>query len=68
MFCVVVEEKASGRSLTEGEFETREEAEEKLEELKAYYNTPIVLREIFGSYDVELDYQIEEIHSDEIYG
>ena len=34
MFCVVIEEKESGRSLVEGEFETKEEAEAKLEELK----------------------------------
>lgn len=68
MYCVVIEEKASGRSLVEGEFETIEEAEAKMEELKQYYNTPIVLREIFGSYDVELEYQVEEIHEDDIYG
>ena len=68
MYCVVIEEKKSGRSLVEGEFETTEEAEAKMEELKQYYNTPIVLREIFGSYDVELDYQVEEIHEDDIYG
>ena len=68
MYCVVIEEKQSGRSLVEGEFETIEEAEAKMEELKQYYNTPIVLREIFGSYDVELDYQVEEIHEDDIYG
>lgn len=68
MYCVVIEEKQSGRSLVEGEFETVEEAEAKMEELKQYYNTPIVLREIFGSYDVELDYQVEEIHEDDIYG
>ena len=68
MFCVVIEEKESGRSLVEGEFETREEAEAKLEELKQYYDTPIVLREVFGSYDVKLDYQVEEIHDDEVYG
>ena len=68
MYCVVIEEKQSGRSLVEGEFETVEEAEAKMEELKQYYNTPIVLREVFGSYDVELDYQVEEIHDDEVYG
>ena len=68
MFCVVIEEKASGKSFVEGEFETREEAEAALEEKKAYYGTPIVLRELFGSYDAELTYEIEEIHSDEIYG
>ncbi len=68
MYCVVIEEKQSGRSLVEGEFETIEEAEAKMEELKQYYDTPIVLREIFGSYDVELDYQVEEIHEDDIYG
>lgn len=68
MYCVIIEEKQSGRSLVEGEFETVEEAEAKMEELKQYYNTPIVLREIFGSYDVELDYQVEEIHEDDIYG
>ena len=68
MYCVVIEEKASGRSLVEGEFETIEEAEAKMEELKQNYNTPIVLREIFGSYDVELEYQVEEIHEDDIYG
>ena len=68
MFCVVVEEKISGKSFVEGEFETMEEAEAKLEELKAYYNTPIVLRELFGDYDTKLEYAIEEIHADEIYG
>lgn len=68
MYCVVIEEKQSGRSLVEGEFETIEEAEAKMEELKQYYNTPIVLRELFGSYDVELGYQVEEIHEDDIYG
>lgn len=46
MFCIVIEEKASGKSMVEGEFETREEAEAVLEERKAYYNTPIVLRQL----------------------
>ena len=64
MFCIVIEEKASGKSMVEGEFETREEAEAVLEERKAYYNTPIVLRELYGSYDAVLDFQIEEIHHD----
>ena len=68
MFCIVIEEKASGQSFVEGEFETREEAEAVLEEQKEYYNTPIVLREKFGSYDAELSFDIEEIHNDEIYG
>ena len=62
MFCIVIEEKATGKSLVEGEFETKEEAEAVLEERKTYYNTPIVLREMFGSYDAELDFQVEEIH------
>ena len=48
MFCIVIEEKATGKSLVEGEFETKEEAEAVLEERKTYYNTPIVLREMFG--------------------
>ena len=64
MFCIVIEEKASGKSMVEGEFEIREEAEAVLEERKAYYNTPIVLRELYGSYDAVLDFQIEEIHHD----
>ncbi len=64
MFCIVIEEKASGKSMVEGEFETREEAEAVLEERKAYYNTPIVLRQLYGSYDAVLDFQIEEIHHD----
>ena len=64
MFCIVIEEKASGKSMVEGEFETREEAEAVLEERKAYYNTPIVLRQLYGSYDAVLDFQSEEIHHD----
>lgn len=68
MFCIVIEEKASGKSFVEGEFETREEAEAALKERQQYYNTPIVLRELYGSYDAELSFEIEEIHSDEIYG
>ena len=68
MFCIVIEEKASGQSFVEGEFATREDAELELKKLKEYYNTPIVLREKFGSYDIELEYQIEEIHDDEVYG
>lgn len=68
MFCIVIEEKASGKSFVEGEFETREEAEAVLKERQEYYNTPIVLRELYGSYDAELSFEIEEIHSDEIYG
>ena len=68
MFCIVIEEKASGKSFVEGEFETREEAEAVLKERQEYYNTPIVRRELYGSYDAELSFEIEEIHSDEIYG
>ena len=68
MFCIVIEEKASGKSFVEGEFETREEAEAVLKERQEYYDTPIVLRELYGSYDAELSFEIEEIHSDEIYG
>lgn len=68
MFCIVIEEKTTGKSLVEGEFETREEAEAELEDRKAYYNTPIVLREVFGSYDAKVECQIEEIHNDEVYG
>ena len=68
MFCIVIEGKKSGISFVEGEFETVEEAEKELEERKAYYNTPIILREMFGDYDTELEFQIEEIHEDEIYG
>jgi len=68
MFCIVIEEKASEKSFVEGEFETREEAEAVLKERQEYYNTPIVLRELYGSYDAELSFEIEEIHSDEIYG
>ena len=45
-----------------------EENTQELEEKKAYYNTPIILRELFGDYDTELDFQIEEIHEDDIYG
>lgn len=68
MFCIVIEEKASGKSFVEGEFETREEAEAVLKERQQYYNTPIVLRELYGSYDAKLSFEIEEIHDDEIYG
>lgn len=68
MFCIVIEEKASGKSFVEGEFETREEAEAVLKERQQYYNTPIVLRELYGSYDADLSFEIEEIHDDEIYG
>lgn len=64
MFCVVIEEKKSGKSLVEGEFETREEAEAHLKDRQAYYNTPIVLREMFGDYDADLDFKVEEIHHD----
>lgn len=68
MFTVIIEEKTSGRSFVEGEFETREEAEAFLKEKEAYYNTPIVLRELFGSYDVTLEGKVEEIHEDAAFG
>lgn len=64
MYCVVIEEKTSGKSLVEGEFETREEAEAELKDRQAYYNTPIVLREVFGSYDAVVEMKVEEIHHD----
>lgn len=64
MFCIIVEEKKSGKSLVEGEFETREEAEEHLKDREVYYSTPIVSREIFGDYDAEVEFKIEEIHHD----
>ena len=66
MYCIVIEEKKTGKTFVEGEFATVEQAEERLEDRKVYYNTPIVQRELFGSYDAELEFFIDELmHEDE---
>ncbi len=65
MYCIVIEEKKTGKSIVEGEFETIEQAEARLEDRKVYYNTPLVLRKLFDSYEAELEFFIDELMHEE---